>query len=194
MELLHEPELYVAIGFALVILLLVWKGAPKMIADMLDRRAAVISAELAEAKRLRQEALAMLADYQRKAAGAEQEAQAIVTEARADAARFAEESRATLTAQIARRGQAAQDKIAQVEAAAMNEIRALAADAAIGAAPKTDRRPHGRKACRRPDRGQHQGLGRQAELKASMHVGGLHPFIVHDVVIALPRVGNDRRG
>ena len=42
-----------------------------------------------------------------------------------------EDSRADLAAQIERRAQAAQDKIAQAEAAAMNEIRALAADAAV---------------------------------------------------------------
>ena len=54
----------------------------------------------------------------------------------AEAARFAAESRANLTAQVARRAQAAQDKIAQAEAAAMNEIRALAADAAVSAAQK----------------------------------------------------------
>ena len=52
------------------------------------------------------------------------------------AERFAAESRANLVAQIERRGQAAQDKIAQAEAAAMNEIRALAANAAAGAAEK----------------------------------------------------------
>ena len=136
MEMLREPELWVAVGFVLVILLLVWKGAPGWIAKMLDQRAAVIAAELNEAKRQRDEAVALLAEYQRKAAGAEAEAQNIVTEAKADAARFAEESRANLNAQIARRAQAAQDKIAQAEAAAMNEIRALAADAAAGAAQK----------------------------------------------------------
>lgn len=138
MEMFHldNPEFWVLVGFVLVILLLVWKGVPKMVGKMLDQRAAGIAAELNEAKRLRQEALDLLAEYQRKAAGAEQEAQAIVTEARADAARFAQESRANLTAQIARRAQAAQDRIAQSEAAALNEIRALAADAAAGAAQK----------------------------------------------------------
>ena len=136
MEMLHEPEFWVAVGFVLVIALLLWKGVPGMVGKMLDQRAAVIAAELDEARRLREEAAALLADYQKRAAGAEAEAQSIVTEARAEAARFAEESRATLTAQIARRAQAAQDKIAQAEAAAMNEIRALAADAAAGAAQK----------------------------------------------------------
>jgi F-type H+-transporting ATPase subunit b len=136
MELLQEPELWVAVGFVLVIAILLWQGVPKMVAKMLDSRAAAIAAELAEARRLREEAAALLADYKAKAAGAEREAESIVVEARAEAARFAEVSRADLKAQIERRAQAAQDKIAQAEAAAMSEIRALAADAAVAAAQK----------------------------------------------------------
>ena len=60
MELLHEGEFWVAVGFVLVILLLVWKGAPGMIARMLDARAAAIDAELEEARRLNAEAAALL--------------------------------------------------------------------------------------------------------------------------------------
>ena len=107
-----------------------------MVGKMLDQRAAVISAELDEARRLRAEAAALLADYQRRAAGAEAEAAVIVADARAEAAQFAAESRAALTAQIGRREAAAKDKIAQAEAAALNEIRALAADAAVAGAQK----------------------------------------------------------
>jgi F-type H+-transporting ATPase subunit b len=136
MALLHEPEFWVGVGFVLVIALLLWKGVPGMIGKMLDSRAAVIAAELAEARRLRDEAVALMADYQKKSASAEAEAQSIVNEARAEAERFAAESRAGLKTQIERRAQAAQDKIAQAEAAAMNEIRALAANAAAGAAEK----------------------------------------------------------
>ncbi len=136
MELLQEPEFWVAVGFVLVLAILVWQGAPKMVAKMLDQRAASIAAELAEARRLREEAAGLLADYKAKAVGAEREAETILAEARAEAARFAEVSRADLSAQITRRAQAAQDKIAQAEAAAMSEIRALAADAAVAAAEK----------------------------------------------------------
>jgi F-type H+-transporting ATPase subunit b len=136
MEILHEPETWVAVGFVMVIALLVWKGIPGMVGKMLDQRAAVISAELDEARRLRAEAAALLADYQRRAAGAEAEAAVIVADAKAEAAQFATESRAALTAQIARREAAAKDKIAQAEAAALNEIRALAADAAVTGAQK----------------------------------------------------------
>jgi F-type H+-transporting ATPase subunit b len=136
MDILREPEFWVGVGFVLVIVLLVWRGAPAMIAKMLDSRAAVIAAELAEARRLREEAARLLADYHAKAAGAEREAETILTEARAEAARFAELSRADLSTQIARRAKTAEDKIAQAEAAAMQEIRALAADAAVSAAQK----------------------------------------------------------
>ena len=136
MEMLHEPELWVAVGFALVIILLVWKGVPGMIGKMLDQRAAVITAELEEAKRLRAEAAALLADYQKRAKGAEAEARSIVAAATEEAAQFSKESRAALEAQIARRAAAAQDKIAQAEAQALNEIRGLAADTAVNAALK----------------------------------------------------------
>jgi F-type H+-transporting ATPase subunit b len=136
MEMLHEPEFWVAVGFLLVIALLLWKGVPGIVAKMLDQRAAVISAELEEAKRLRAEAAILLADYQKRAKGAEAEARSIVAAATEEAAQFAKESRAALEAQIARRAAAAQDKIAQAEAQALNEIRGLAADTAVNAARK----------------------------------------------------------
>jgi F-type H+-transporting ATPase subunit b len=136
MEMLHEPEFWVAVGFVLVIVLLVWKGVPGMVGKVLDQRAAVISAELEEAKRLRAEAAALLADYQKRAKGAEAEARSIIDSATAEAAEFQRESRAALEAQIHRRALAAQDKIAQAEAQALNEIRGLAADTAVNAARK----------------------------------------------------------
>jgi F-type H+-transporting ATPase subunit b len=136
MALLQNPEFWVGVGLVAAIGLLLWAGAPKMIAKILDDRAAVIAAELAQARKLREDAAALLADYKRKASLAEREAEIIITDARAEAARFAEESREALKAQIARRAQAAQDKIHQAEAAAMSEIRALAADAATAAAEK----------------------------------------------------------
>ena len=136
MELLHEPEFWVGVGFVLVIVLLLWKGVPGMIGKMLDQRAAVISAELDEARKLRAEAAALLVDYQKRAASAEAEAATIVDAAKAEAAQFARDSRSALSQQIERRAAAAKDKIAQAEAAALNEIRALAADAAVSGAQK----------------------------------------------------------
>ncbi|HWD27148.1 MAG TPA: ATP F0F1 synthase subunit B [Rhizomicrobium sp.] len=137
MDFLQSPETWVAAGFLVVILVLVFVArAPKIVAGMLDARAGTIKAELDEAKRLRDEAAQVLASYKAKAASAESEAQAILNDAKAEAARFATESRTALSQQIERRAKQAQDKIAQAEATAMAEIRALAADAAATAAQK----------------------------------------------------------
>ena len=78
MEMLHEPEFWVAVGFVLVVALLLWKGVPAMVGKMLDQRAAVIAAELEEAKRLRAEAAQLLEDYKKRAASADAEAAGIV--------------------------------------------------------------------------------------------------------------------
>ena len=136
MEILHDPEIWVALGFVIVIGILLYVGVPKMVGTLLDARAAGIKAELDEARRLREEAQALLAGYQSRAAQAEREAEAIVSEARAEAERFAADSTAALGRQIERRAQQAQEKIAQAEAAAMAELRGLAADAATAAAQK----------------------------------------------------------
>lgn len=136
MTLLANPEFWVAVGFAAVIIVLLRFGAPAMVAKMLDARAAAIRAELDEAKRLREEAAKLLTDYRLKAAAAEKEAQAIVAEAKAEAERFGAEQRTHLRTQIERRTKLAQDKIAQAEAQAMSDIRAAAADVAAAAAEK----------------------------------------------------------
>ena len=134
MEWLQEPEFWVGLGFLIVICIFLYQRVPAFVAASLDTRAAAIAKELDEAKRLREEAAALLARFKTKAAEAEKEAASIVTEAREEAERFAVEARAQLKAQIERRAKQAQDKIAQAEAHAVAEVRALAADAAIDAA------------------------------------------------------------
>lgn len=136
MNLVRDPEFWVAVGTAIFLAILVWKRVPQMTAKSLDSRAAAIAHEIEEAHRLRLEAEALLAQYRQKQAAAETEAQAILEEARGEAERFGAEARAVAATQIARRAKQAQDKIAQAEADAIADIRAAAADAAIAAAEK----------------------------------------------------------
>ena len=136
MEFLRDPETWVGLGFLVIVGIFLYQRVPAFAAAALDARAAAISKELDEARRLREEAEAVLAEYARKAASVEKEAEAIIAEARAEPERFAAEQRAALKAQIERRAQQAQEKIAQAEAHAMAEIRELAADAAVAAAEK----------------------------------------------------------
>jgi F-type H+-transporting ATPase subunit b len=134
--LLANPEFWVAVGIAIFLGLLAWQKVPAMITKALDDRAAGIAKELEEATRLREDAQLLLAQYKSKRDQAEKEAASILSEAKAEAERFSTEMRASLTAQIERRGKQAQEKIAQAEAQAVAEVRALAADAAIAAAEK----------------------------------------------------------
>jgi F-type H+-transporting ATPase subunit b len=136
MTLFQDPEFWVAAGFVMVLAIFLYLKVPAMLAKLLDARSAAIAKELDEARRLREEAAAVLASYVQKAAQAENEVAAIVADARAETERLAKETRAQLRLQIERRTQMAKDKIEQAEAAALTEIRALAADTAVAAAEK----------------------------------------------------------
>lgn len=109
---------------------------PGKIAAALDGKVAAIESELSEAKRLREEAEALLAAYKQKAADAELEAQSIVAEAKQLADIATAETTKALEELIARRTKAAEAKIAQAEVQAIAEVRARAADIAVAAAEK----------------------------------------------------------
>lgn len=124
------------LALVLFIGLLVYLKVPAAIMGALDSKSQAIAKELHDARKLREEAEALLAEYEAKRAAAEAEAKAIVDSAKTQAALVAEETRASMTAAIKRREQQAEDRIAQAEARASAEVRAAAAEAALAAAEK----------------------------------------------------------
>jgi F-type H+-transporting ATPase subunit b len=134
--MLWEAEFWVAVGFFLFIGVLVYYGVPKMMLDALDKRAVRIKAELDEARRLREEAEALLAEYRRKRQAADAEAEEIIAGARAEAERVAAEAKTRMEEFVSRRSQVAEAKIAQAETQALADVRAAAAEAAVAAAEK----------------------------------------------------------
>ena len=124
----------ILIGFLLFLAVLAWYRVPGMIAGILDKRAEGIKTQLDEARQAREDAQKMLSSLERKTADAEREAQAIVEKAQADAKRAAEQAQHDLQDSIARKLKAAEERIAQVEAAATREVRNAAAGAAVAAA------------------------------------------------------------
>ncbi len=133
-EFFALPHTWVGVGVCIFLGILILKRVPQSILGMLDSRASAISKELNDAKQLHEEASALLAQYKQKQAEAEQEASIILEEAQAEAKRYAAEARAALDVQIERRAKVAEERIAQAEAQAVNEIRVLAAEAAVKAA------------------------------------------------------------
>jgi F-type H+-transporting ATPase subunit b len=136
MSFLLDAEFWVAVAFVIFFALLAKMGAHRLIIDALDARAARIKAELDEAKRFREEAQALLAEYQRKRTEADREADAIVVAARAEAERLAAEAKTKVEEFVARRTKMAETKIAQAEAQALADVRAAAAEAAVAAAER----------------------------------------------------------
>jgi F-type H+-transporting ATPase subunit b len=127
--MLHEAEFWVAIGFFVFLGVMGYVGVHRKITQSLDDRAARIRAELDEARKLRDDAAQLLADYQRKRGEAEHEAQDIIAGAKAEADRLAVEAKAKVEEFVARRTKMAEVKIAQAETQA-------AADAAVAAAER----------------------------------------------------------
>ena len=134
--MLGMAEFWVAVAFVLFAAVLVYYKVPKLIAKALDDRAEAIRKELDEARRLREEAQNLLADYQKKHRNVGQEAEAIVDLARREAEAFAHETRVSLTETLERRTKLAEDKIARAEAQAVDEVRGSAIDVAVAAAEK----------------------------------------------------------
>ena len=131
-----DAEFWVSVAFFMFVALLGYLSVHKTVLGALDRRRTTIKTELDEARRLRQEAEQLLADYQRKRREAEQEAQAIVESARSEAERIAAEARTRMGTYCTGGPGMAHARIAQAEAQALSDVRAAAADAAVTAASK----------------------------------------------------------
>ncbi len=134
--MLMTAEFWVAVAFVMFGGVVLYAGAHKTILSSLDGRASRIRAELEEASRLKQEAAALLAEYQQKTGNAEKEAAAIIEGAKADAERLAAEAHTKLEDFVARRTKMAEAKIAQAETQALADVRSIAADVAASAAEK----------------------------------------------------------
>lgn len=124
------------VAFVLFFSLLARLKVPNMILRALDARSEEIAKELHEARRLREDAEKLHAEYAAKHKAAEAEARTIVETAKEQAAAVAEETRAAMTAAMQRRERQADDRIAAAGAKAASEVRAAAAEAAIAAAER----------------------------------------------------------
>ena len=133
MPLLGDPEFWVllaVVGFVVG----VWKPARRAILGALDARAVRIRDELETARRLREEAQQALAAYQKQLSEGAAEAEAILAHAKAEAERVAAQAARNIEETLERRRRLAEERIAQEEAKALAEIRAVTVDVAISAA------------------------------------------------------------
>ncbi|MEH3090973.1 MAG: F0F1 ATP synthase subunit B [Agrobacterium cavarae] len=131
-----DASFYALVGLILFFVLIAYLKVPGMLASSLDERAKNITEELAEAKRLREEAQHLLAEYQRKRKEAEADAAAIVAAAEREAAALTAEAKAKTEEFVARRTALSEQKIKQAETDAIGAVRSAAVDIAIAASGK----------------------------------------------------------
>lgn len=131
-----DATFWATVALVIFLGLIVYLKVPGKIAGALDQRAERIRNELEEARRLREEAQQLLAEYQRKRKEAEQEAGDIVAAAKREANHLVEEAKARTQEYVARRTALAEQKIAQAERDAVNAVRSNAVDIAVAAAAR----------------------------------------------------------
>jgi F-type H+-transporting ATPase subunit b len=141
------PEGWVYVGLTIFFLLAIFVAkAPNKIVEALDARIAETVKELDEARALRAEAEALLADAKAKQAQGTKDAEAIVAQAKVEAAEMVSALEASTTELIGRRKKMAEDKIAAAERSAIAELRMQAAAAATAAAANLIAQTHGAEA------------------------------------------------
>jgi F-type H+-transporting ATPase subunit b len=132
--MLSDSEFWVAVAFVILIGAFVYFGIHSTVLKALDHRSDRIKAELDDARRLKDEAAKLLAEYQARHASAEREARDIIESAKAEAERIASEVKTKMEDFVARRTKTAESKIALAEAQAVADVRSAAANAAVTAA------------------------------------------------------------
>ena len=130
MELLQDAEFWTGLALLVFVALMVVLGVHKAAAKALDSKAAKIQAELDEARKLREEAQALLASLKTQREETERRAAEMMANAEAEAKRLEIEAKAKLEEQIKRRQELAERRISNAEAQAAAEVKAAAADLA----------------------------------------------------------------
>src|ERR1043165_6749143 len=118
-----QPETWVAIAFIILMGVFAWLGVHRTVLTALDHRAQRIKAELDDARRLKDEAAKVLAEYQARRASAEREAADIVANAKAEAERIAADAKTKMEDFVTRRTKTAESKIALAQAQALAGVR-----------------------------------------------------------------------
>ena len=127
---------WIALAMLVVIAVMIWKGVFRAIGKALDDKIALIRDQLAEAEALRKEAEALKAEYEKKAKGVDKDRKALLERARHEADEIVAKAKTDAEALIERRTRMAEEKIAAEERAAVEQLRAAAADAATKAAAR----------------------------------------------------------
>ncbi len=130
---IHNPVLWVTVAFVIFIAL-AWKPVGKVMSKGLDDRSERIKKELTDATSMREEAQAMLADYEKKKQEVEAESEKILKNAKVEATRLQDEAKIKIEESIKRRIAEMNKKIADEEERAIQDVQKQVVLVAVSAA------------------------------------------------------------
>ncbi len=128
-----DEKLWIAVAFALFIAM-AWRPVARILTQALDKRSAAIEEELSEAVRLREEAQATLAAYQKKHREITEEAEEILRHAREEARQMQSQAQEDVKQAVEQRIAQADEKISREEQKAIQDVQKQVVDVAIEAA------------------------------------------------------------
>jgi F-type H+-transporting ATPase subunit b len=131
---LRNTNFVVTLAFLLFLAVIWYFKVPALLGGLLDKRADGIRADLDAARKLRDEAQAVLATYEAKRREMQVQADLIVAQAKREAEDAATQAKADLAASIKRRLAAAEDQIKSAELSAIRDVRDRAVNVAVAAA------------------------------------------------------------
>mgnify|MGYP001168026402 FL=1 len=121
--MLEKDATWVAIGFILFILLLIYFKIPNQIIKILDDRSKKIKEELDEAKRLREAAQTILSEFQKKNTEAEQTAKTIIDNAKKLAKNYEKDAKDKFDQNVVRKKKLLDEKLNRLENDVINQIK-----------------------------------------------------------------------
>jgi F-type H+-transporting ATPase subunit b len=132
----HDPMFFYAVAF-FIFLGLAWKFGRKPMLGWLDGEILKIRDELEQARKLRVEAEALLAEYKLKQGAAMKETEGILAHAKEEAVRLRAEAEADLKDALIHHEQQAAARIRLAEAEAMTDVRNAVIEGAMKLARET---------------------------------------------------------
>ena len=136
MEFFSQPASWTLVAFIIFVAIAIYLKAPSMIGKLLDEQIERVKKELSDAIELKEEANALLAEYERKKEDAEREAEIIIANAKERAKNYEQSALAKSEEIIKRQEAQSVEKINQAEIQAMSRIRKSIIEKSIDSAEK----------------------------------------------------------
>ena len=122
MDFFYQPASWVFIAFIIFISIAIYLKVPNMVTKLLDEQISKIKNDLDDARKLKEDANSLLAEYERKIEFANKEAENIINQAKNNAKSYEENSNKKVEEFISRSEKQSIEKIQQAQKSAIKKI------------------------------------------------------------------------